>query len=184
MRAPAHSTEPMDRDASAHHGQALVEFALILPVFLLLVFGVVDGGRYVFANSAISNAAREAARLGSVEASWMGSSDASCSTAGGPVCPSDATALLADITAAANRQMAPFGSVTAIHLDCQPSSGTPPTGAWTRTAATSNCGTAANRASGGYLSVRVTFTWRAITPIVGNVMGVITSSASSTVTIN
>ncbi|MEJ7749458.1 MAG: TadE/TadG family type IV pilus assembly protein, partial [Candidatus Limnocylindrales bacterium] len=86
-----------------------MEFALVLPVFLLLLFGLIDGGRYVFVNSTLSNAAREGARLGSVEASYRGSTDASCGAPGGPVCPANNAALLADITTAANRQMAPFG---------------------------------------------------------------------------
>jgi len=44
----------------------MVEFALILPVFLLLVFGVLDFGRAVYADSTISNAAREGARFGMI----------------------------------------------------------------------------------------------------------------------
>jgi Flp pilus assembly protein TadG len=48
-------------------GQALVEFALVLPVFLLIVFGIIDVGRYVYTNNAFNQAAREAARYGSVE---------------------------------------------------------------------------------------------------------------------
>lgn len=149
----------------------------MLPIFLLLLFGVIDGGRYVFVNSTLSNAAREGARLGSVEASWRGSTDASCGAVGGPVCPADNVALLQHIRAAANRQMAPFGTVSNVFLSCVASSGTPPTGNWTGTTCSSN-------ASGGYLSVRVTYTWSALTPMVGNVMGDITSSASSTVFIN
>ena len=31
-------------------GQGLVEFALVLPIFLLLLFSIVDAGRYVFLN--------------------------------------------------------------------------------------------------------------------------------------
>jgi hypothetical protein len=50
-------------------GQSLVEFALVLPVFLLLLFGLIDIGRYVFTVNALNQAAREGARLGSV-ASW------------------------------------------------------------------------------------------------------------------
>ena len=45
------------------HGQSLVEFALILPLFVLLVVGVFDLGRAFFAYIAISNAAREGVRL-------------------------------------------------------------------------------------------------------------------------
>jgi hypothetical protein len=48
-------------------GQALVEFALVLPIFLLLLFGLIDVGRYVYVSNAFNQAAREAARYGSVE---------------------------------------------------------------------------------------------------------------------
>jgi len=47
-------------------GQALVEFALVLPVFLLIVFGVFDLGRAVYAYNTVANAAREGARVASV----------------------------------------------------------------------------------------------------------------------
>ena len=57
-------------------GQALVEFALVLPVFLLIVFGIIDVGRYVYVNNAFNQAAREAARYGSVE-QWSYSCPAS-----------------------------------------------------------------------------------------------------------
>jgi PKD repeat protein len=45
-------------------GQALVEFALILPVFLLLLVIAVDFGRLFFSYIQIHNAAREAAAFG------------------------------------------------------------------------------------------------------------------------
>jgi Flp pilus assembly protein TadG len=45
------------------HGQALVEFALVIPIFLVIVLGIFDLGRAVFANSTLTNAAREGARL-------------------------------------------------------------------------------------------------------------------------
>jgi Flp pilus assembly protein TadG len=44
-------------------GQSLVEFALIIPLFLLLVMAVFDIGRFVIAQSALTNAAREGTRL-------------------------------------------------------------------------------------------------------------------------
>lgn len=44
-------------------GQALVEFALIIPIFLLLVISLFDFGRAVFAYNSVTNAAREGARL-------------------------------------------------------------------------------------------------------------------------
>lgn len=48
-------------------GQALVEFALILPIFLLVLMGILDLGRAVYYSSTLSNAAREAAREGIVD---------------------------------------------------------------------------------------------------------------------
>ena len=47
-------------------GQALVEFALVLPIFLLIVFGVFELGRAVFAYNTVANAAREGARVAAV----------------------------------------------------------------------------------------------------------------------
>jgi Flp pilus assembly protein TadG len=44
-------------------GQALVEFILILPILLLLVFGLIDFARAWSANHAIADAAREGARM-------------------------------------------------------------------------------------------------------------------------
>ena len=42
--------------------QALVEFALIVPVLILILLGTVDAGRLIFAYNAVSNAAREGGR--------------------------------------------------------------------------------------------------------------------------
>ena len=47
-------------------GQALVEFALVIPIFLLLVFAIIDTSRYVYTGNALNEAAREAARQGTV----------------------------------------------------------------------------------------------------------------------
>jgi len=44
-------------------GQALVEFSLIIPLFLLLLVGLFDLGRAVFAYNTLTNAAREGARI-------------------------------------------------------------------------------------------------------------------------
>jgi len=43
-------------------GQGLVEFALVMPVFLLLVLGIVEFGRLMTAYSSVSTASRDAAR--------------------------------------------------------------------------------------------------------------------------
>jgi hypothetical protein len=45
-------------------GQGLVEFALVLPLLLLLVWGVIEFGRVLYIYTEVSNAAREAVRYG------------------------------------------------------------------------------------------------------------------------
>jgi Flp pilus assembly protein TadG len=45
------------------HGQSLAEFALVLPLFLLLFFAVLDLGSAIFTFNSLTNAAREGARL-------------------------------------------------------------------------------------------------------------------------
>ncbi|MDQ2654195.1 MAG: pilus assembly protein [Chloroflexota bacterium] len=44
----------------------MLEFALILPIILLIVFGTLDIGRIVFLKAELENAVREGARLGRV----------------------------------------------------------------------------------------------------------------------
>jgi Flp pilus assembly protein TadG len=55
------------RGRNRSRGQALLEFALVLPIFLLIVFGIIDIGRYVYLTNAFNEGAREGARYGSVE---------------------------------------------------------------------------------------------------------------------
>jgi len=43
-------------------GQTLIEFAILLPVLLMMIMGALDLGRIVWANDMIGNAAREGAR--------------------------------------------------------------------------------------------------------------------------
>ena len=51
------------RNAQQDRGAAAVEFALLLPVLLLLVFGIIDFGRALNAQITLTQAAREGARL-------------------------------------------------------------------------------------------------------------------------
>jgi len=52
--------------ANRQHGLAAMEFALILPLLLLVVFGVVGFGIAILDKVVITNASREAARNGTV----------------------------------------------------------------------------------------------------------------------
>jgi Flp pilus assembly protein TadG len=51
------------RASGTRRGQALVEFALVLPIFILVLVAIVDLGRAVFAYNTLTNAAREGARM-------------------------------------------------------------------------------------------------------------------------
>ncbi|CAN5199047.1 hypothetical protein BH23CHL9_BH23CHL9_04050 [soil metagenome] len=51
----------------ARAGQSLVEFALVLPVLLIVVVGLFDFGRAIYASNAIGNAARVATRVAIVD---------------------------------------------------------------------------------------------------------------------
>lgn len=170
------------RYRDAFSGQALVEFALVIPVFLFMLFGVVDMARFVFMNSSLSQAAREGARLGAVEAYWVGhttATDQACNAAGGPVCRANLAQLRADILAAANGLMVGTGTITDanLHVTCEDPA---PVGAWT--SPTHSC--TFPQDVGGPLSVRVVLDYHPITPIIGQMFPSITSAASATMVIN
>jgi hypothetical protein len=50
-------------------GQALVEFALVFPLFVLLLMSIITFGLYIFYNQQLANAAREGARWAAVHSS-------------------------------------------------------------------------------------------------------------------
>lgn len=54
--------------STGENGQAIVEMALVLPLFLLLLFGVVEMGRIGNAYITVSNAARAGGRVATVGA--------------------------------------------------------------------------------------------------------------------
>ena len=168
------------RIAKRTHGQGLVEFALVLPVFLLILLGLFDGARYVYMGSVVSQAAREGARLATVEARWIGASDPSCGAVGGPTCPpavTGATSLQVDVAAAVNRMVAPFGSVAVgdVFIRCT-DPGSVPTGAWTGVSCVDND-------TNMVVSVRVRLTFMPITPGISGI-GTITTSGSAAMVIN
>jgi TadE-like protein len=59
--------DPRDRS----RGQGLAEFAIVLPLFLMLVFGIIDMGRVIWARDSLTNAAREGARYASVHGAGL-----------------------------------------------------------------------------------------------------------------
>lgn len=58
--------EILSKFKKSQKGQAMVEFALVLPVLLILVLGSIDAGWLLYAKISTTAAAREAARAVSV----------------------------------------------------------------------------------------------------------------------
>jgi Flp pilus assembly protein TadG len=69
-------------------GQSLVEFALVLPIFMLIIFGIIDGGRVVFANNDMAQSARNVARVASTTCF---ATTPACSKTSGPIAAAIAT---------------------------------------------------------------------------------------------
>ena len=65
QRAPARQRPHVGRPSRARHrGQALVEFALIIPILLSVLVIAIDFGRLFYLNIGINNGAREGAAYG------------------------------------------------------------------------------------------------------------------------
>ena len=64
MTTIQHESRPVSRRSQS--GVAAVEFALILPVLLLIVFGIINFGLYLYDKAVVTNASREGARAGIV----------------------------------------------------------------------------------------------------------------------
>lgn len=171
------------RGRAWRRGQNLVEFALVLPIFLLLVFGMIDVGRLVYMNSTLSQAAREGARVASVEAYWVGKAGTptgpGCNAVGGPTCPANLTELRTHVLSAANQMMTPFESITDgdLLLSCVAPTATPPD--WT-----SPPYACSYRTPNGQASVQVEAEFTPITPVIGQLLGTIPLVASATMIIN
>lgn len=130
-------------------GQGLVEIALVLPVFLLLLMGLFDFGRLIYAFNTVSEAARNGSRVAIVNQTVS----EICLVAAGR-----ATALGLPPTCAAN--------ASAVGVYVTPSSGNPARGC-----TTINC----------VQSVKVTYQFRLITPIISTITGPIDVSSTSQV---
>ena len=160
-------------------GQSLVEFALIAPIFFLIVFGMIDLGAFVFSDSVMSQAAREGARVASTEASWIGKTttdDPACGALGGPVCPTG-IAFPVDVAKAVKQAGSGLTSAITVYVRCDPA-GSPPTGPWT----TGSC--ASNNTKGNLVSVRIVYTFTPLTPVGQTAVGSPVRSGSATMVIN
>jgi hypothetical protein len=109
---PPRSPAPLRSTPRRRPGQALLEFALVVPILLILVLGVIDFGRAWHAYQVVTDAAREGARLA--------------------VVAKDPPASLADVEAAvrdalARRNLPSGGATTAVTVGLvQPAPPAPP----------------------------------------------------------
>ena len=62
MKLLAYTKSILGQAHRARRGQSLVEFAMVAPLFFLLVFGITDFGRLFFTQSTLQHALREAGR--------------------------------------------------------------------------------------------------------------------------
>ena len=72
------------RTAARRRGVAMVEFALVMPVFLMFLFGIFEYARYLMMHQLLHNAARDAARWGVVRSSAPPAVAPTAYTAGDP----------------------------------------------------------------------------------------------------
>ena len=94
------------RRKNGEKGQALVEFTLLVPIFLLLLFAIIDFGMGFYSWITVTNAAREGARLGAVLATQQEIEDRVYQAAS---LPNEATKMTVVVT---NAQGQPGQSVT------------------------------------------------------------------------
>lgn len=137
-------------------GQALVEFALVLPIFIFLLLAVFDLGRAVFAYNGLTNAAREGARLAVVNQTS------------------------ASIDSRVQEQ-SPAAEVTTCTVFLAPGRST---NDCATTLAGDKCAVApAALKIGCIASIEASTTYTAITPIIGSLIGPITLTARSEIPI-
>lgn len=179
-------------------GQGLVEFALIIPIFMVVLFGLFDAGRMVYTNSALSQAAREGARLAATEASWVGVPGSGCVTdpsaitsanPGAHVCPTDLSSFKSHVTDAVNRMAVSLGPLAAVHVSCNAGTvGDPaPVGEWTESVGGNGCDDGAGNPVGGtgdVVSVRIEYDYSPITPVIDSIIGPLSLTGSATMVIN
>jgi Flp pilus assembly protein TadG len=133
----------------------MVEFALILPVMILLLLGAIDFGRLFFTYIQVTNAAREAAAFAAAD----------------PTVSQATVAARADQEAKTQSQRGE-GSLAVDAPICQ-TVAVPPVTVSCATAQATNTGT------GNQVLVNVSRPFTFLTPIIGNMFGTLTLSASA-----
>lgn len=143
-------------------GQSLTEFALVFPFFAILLFGIIDMGRYVFTANTLGNAVRDAARVGSV--------------ANRPTPTCDGLARDACVELLVDQRAVGVSSLITTTVSCDriaPNDATP-----------NPVVPAADCRSNDLLTVRSETTFNLVTPIVAQFIGDFLITADSSVSVN
>ena len=153
-------------------GQALVEFALIVPVFILLLVGLFDLGRGVYAFNTISNASREAVRVGIVDQDCTTiKNEAIKQSVSLNVAPSDVSVYVWDPS------VADVGDFTDTANHRRACGATPGTSECPQTLPVA--GQEGSVLIGCVVEVQVNYQYSAATPIIGKIVGTFTMSAKT-----
>ena len=133
-------------------GQSMTEFALVFPLFALILFGIVDLSRYVYSANALNEIAREAARQGTV-----GRRPPECASLSRVVCVQ---------TIARNRLTGVSIDLADVEVICQrqDSSGSLPL-----SPTTDNCGSSWQ--ADDFVRVKITSNLGLVTPLIGQFVG-------------
>jgi Flp pilus assembly protein TadG len=140
--------------SSKPRGQTLAEFALVLPVLILLLMAVFDVGRAVFLYTSLTNAAREGARLAIVN-----QNEAMIGERVEDMAFTGEVSNLGTPNLVSFYKQEPYNTDPATHAACAPI------------------------AVGCVAVVTVEANWTAITPIIGNIIGPKNFSAQSAIQI-
>ena len=146
------------RVRSGERGQGLVEFALIFPVFILILFGLVDFGRAIYAYNTIGNAARDGVRIAVVNQNKAGTG-----------CTPGSAATGADTTMISPHDCAVAGGVAL--------AGVTATVDYRNIDDTAACGSPIQ--VGCLAVVTVTTQFQPITPVISSIVGAITLTSTS-----
>ena len=138
-------------------GQALVEFALILPILLVILLGTVDAGRLIFAYNSVANAAREGGRTAIINQTP------------------------AEVRQRAAEQATVLGMPTADPGGCPAAGGptTQPTGVCFVLRSRDGSAACPTAAIGCTAIVAAKWEYRAITPIIGDLIGPMSVSSAT-----
>ena len=138
-------------------GQGLVEFSLVFPVLVLLLFGIIDFGRAIYTYSTVGNAARDGVRVAIVNQNPAGTG-----------CAPGIAATGVNTTAIAPHDCAVKGAINVADVTA--------TVAYRNLDDTAACGAPQ---VGCIAVVTVSAPFRPLTPVISSIVGTITLSSTS-----